>query len=187
VAEHPHITRHSALLCDTCGAELGPDAVTVNGTRQVCAIHFRPAPEPPEIRAMHRKLARGERLEFDHEPPLTEGDVHRYPGGIEVTVLAIRRPKPDRWTVQTRRRVPTPPRNLRAGPLPWRAEQSVRHVATPDEIEQAREESAYTHRADVLDAGEAPPDRDMKRIAAEARLRQAEAIRDEIEKIQTKG
>lgn len=169
-----------AATCDTCGAELGPDAVTVNGTRTVCASHFRPAPEPPEIRAMHRKLARGERLEFDHEPPLTEGDVHRYPGGIEVTVLAIRRPKPDRWTVQTRRRVPTPPRNLRAGPLPWTAEQRVRHAPTPGEIAAAREDSAYTHRGDVLDAGEAPSDRELERMATQARWRQAEAIVSEI-------
>lgn len=168
-------------VCDTCGAQLGPDAVTVNGTRTVCGSHFRPAKPPADLRELHRKLRRGERIELDHEPPFSEGDVFTYPGEIEVTILAVRRPKPDRWTVQTRRHVPALPRNLRAGPLPWRAEQSVRHVATPDEIEQAREESAYTHRGDVLDAGEAPSDRELERMASAARLRQAEAIRAEIE------
>lgn len=167
--------------CDTCGAELGPDAVCVNATRTVCAHHFRPPPPPASERELHRKLRRGDRLEFDHEPPLAEGEVYTF-GAVEVTIVAIRRPKPDRWTVQTRRKVPTPPRHLRpASRLPHRSTTRIDKPATPSEIEHAREDGAYTHQADALDAGEAPSDRDMERIATAARLRHAEAIRDEIE------
>lgn len=168
-------------LCDTCGAELGPDAVTVNGTRQVCAIHFRPPKPPADERKLHRMLRNGGRLEFDHEPPLQSGEVYVF-GQVEVTIVSVRRTKADRWTVQTRRKVPTPPRHLRpASRLPHRSTTRIDKPATPSEIEHAREDGAYTHQADALDAGEAPSDRDMERIATAARLRHAEAIRDEIE------
>lgn len=167
--------------CDTCGAALGPDAVTVNGTRTVCAAHFRPAPEPPEIRAMHRKLARGERLEFDHEPPLSAGEVYVL-GQVEVTIVSVRRTKADRWTVHARRKVAEPPRNLRpASRLPHASTTRIDKPPTPSEIDHAREDGAYTHRADVLDAGEAPSDRELERMATQARWRQAEAIVGEIE------
>lgn len=168
-------------LCDTCGAELGPDAVTVNGTRQVCAIHFRPPKPPADERKLHRMLRNGDRLEFDHEPPLSVGDVHVY-GQVEVTIVKIGRPKPDRWTVQTRRKITDPPRNLRpASRLPHASTTRIDKPPTPSEIAAAREDSAYTHRGDVLDAGEAPSDRELERMASAARLRQAEAIRAEIE------
>ena len=167
--------------CDTCGAELGPDAVTVNGTRQVCAIHFRPPKPPADERKLHRMLRNGDRLEFDHEPPLSVGDVHVY-GQVEVTIVKIGRPKPDRWTVQTRRKITDPPRNLRpASRLPHASTTRIDKPPTPSEIAAAREDSAYTHRGDVLDAGEAPSDRELERMASAARLRQAEAIRAEIE------
>ena len=166
--------------CDTCGAELGPDAVTVNGTRQVCAIHFRPPKPPADERKLHRMLRNGGRLEFDHEPPLQSGEVYVF-GQVEVTIVSVRRTKADRWTVHARRKVPSLPRNLRVGPLPWTAETRVTKAPTPSEIAHAREDSAYTHRADVLDAGEALSDGDYRRLELAARLRQADAIRAEVE------
>lgn len=166
--------------CDTCGAELGPDAVTVNGTRQVCAIHFRPPKPPADERKLHRMLRNGERLEFDHEPPLQPGEVYVF-GQVEVTIVSVRRTKADRWTVHARRKVPSLPRNLRVGPLPWTAETRVTRAPTPSEIAHAREDSAYTHRADVLDAGEALSDGDYRKLELAARLKQADAIRAEVE------
>lgn len=167
-------------LCDTCGAELGSDAVTVNGTTTVCAAHFRPTKPPADERKLHRMLRNGDRLEFDHEPPLSVGDVHVY-GQVEVTIVKIGRPKPDRWTVQTRRKITDPPRNLRpASRLPHASTTRIDKPPTPSEIDHAREDGAYTHRADVLDAGEAPSDRELERMATQARWRQAEAIVSEI-------
>ena len=166
--------------CDTCGAELGPDAVTVNGTRQVCAIHFRPPKPPADERKLHRMLRNGDRLEFDREPPLQPGEVYVF-GQVEVTIVSVRRTKADRWTVHARRKVADPPRNLRpASRLPHASTTRIDKPPTPSEIDHAREDGAYTHRADVLDAGEAPSDRELERMATQARWRQAEAIVSEI-------
>jgi len=208
--------RKAINVCDTCGRRLtgkrGELLSTDSRGNQTawCVDHARD--RPPWygragwawMREYDRLWAKAEEMEleellrdggrdlvFDHRPPLAECEVRKV-GSMEVTVLWVRQPAPDRWTVRVARKVPEKVLMLRTGCLPFTSEKrGVIHAPTPKEVEQASVDSAYIGHADPLDAGQKPPgDVGRYRASVQAKVRfaeeQAEAHGDRIAAQQAK-
>lgn len=186
--------------CDTCGRRLKNKrgelrAFDANGNVTAwCRTHARHRPPwygkagwawmreydrlwaKAEGRELEELLANGGRdLTFDRPPPLSEGEV-RTVGAMQITVLWVRQPTPDRWTVRVARKVPERVLMLRTGALPFTSEKKgVVHAPTPTEVERASVDSAYIGHSDPLDAGQKPPgDVGRYRASVQAKVRFAE-------------
>lgn len=142
--------------------------------------------------AVRQAIRRGGRdVTFDAHPRLEPGQLvvlrwSKSKGPTDwVRIEWVRQSKPGTWTVRVRRYRLGAPRTLRSGPLPFTDPERLRedriHPPTRDEIAAAREESAYRHGGDPLDAGECVGDEWLSRFSRDSACRRGEQIREAIE------